>query len=133
MPSLVRPRNQPARNRELIGAYLKEKRMALGLTQREMLDRIGSDAWFTSWSAIEIGQRNLPPSSWETVAKILGVDRQEFVQVMLRYTNPWAYAMIWGYDPGLRAELAAIPKHYDGMDQKETRARRKEHAGRSTH
>jgi transcriptional regulator with XRE-family HTH domain len=127
MPSLTRPRNQPARNRELIGAYLKEKRMALGLSQQDLLDRLGSDASFASWSAIEIGQRNLPPKSWEPVAKALGIDRQEMVQVMLRYTNPWAFGMIWGYDAGLKAELAAIPDHYDGIDQRRNLPRQRAH------
>jgi hypothetical protein len=39
-----------------------------------------------STSAIEIGQRNLPPANWEAVAKVLGIDRKEFAQMMLRYT-----------------------------------------------
>jgi transcriptional regulator with XRE-family HTH domain len=124
MPSLTRPRNQPARNRELIGAYLKEKRMALGLSQAELLDRIGSEAWFTSWSAIEIGQRNLPPQSWKAVRDALGIDHDEFIQIMMRYTNPWAYELIYGSTPALKAELAMIPKHYDGVDQRRHRKAR---------
>jgi transcriptional regulator with XRE-family HTH domain len=90
MPALTRPRNQPNRNREIIGHYLKEKRLEMGLTQAEMLERVGSDAWWSVWSAIERGERNLPPQMWARVAKALGVDQQEFAQVMLRYTNPWA-------------------------------------------
>lgn len=113
MPALSRPRNQPMRNREIIGAYLREKRFALGLTQRELIDRLGFDMWNTAWSGFETGQRNLPPHLWETVAKVLDVPNEEFAQVMLRYTHPWAYGMIYGFTPALRAELNAIPDRYE--------------------
>jgi transcriptional regulator with XRE-family HTH domain len=112
MPALTRPQNQPNRNREIIGHYLKEKRLELGLTQQEMLERIGSDAWFTVWSSIERGERNLPPQRWKVVAEALGIDKKEFAQVMIRYTNPWAYELLYGSDPALRAELNSIPSRY---------------------
>ena len=112
VPALTRPVNQPTRNREIIGHFLKEKRQELGLTQQEMLERIGSDAWWSTWSAIERGERNLPPQLWITVAEALGMDKQEFARIMLRYTNPWAFGMIFGFTPTLTAELGAIPRHY---------------------
>ena len=114
MPALMRPKHIPMHNREIIGHYLKERRLAKGMTQDEMLRAIGSDAWFTAWSAVERGERNLPPALWEVVSKALGIDQQEFAQVMLRYTNPWAYGMIYGFDPTIRAELALIPQRYTG-------------------
>jgi len=112
MPALTRPRNQPARNKEIVGFWLKEKRLEMGLTQQEMLDRIGSDAWWSTWSAIERGERNLPPQLWSTVAKALSMDQQEFARILLRYTNPWAYGMIFGFNPALNEEIGAIPEHY---------------------
>ena len=112
MPTLTRPVNQPSRNREIIGHYLREKRKALNVTQTEFLKMLGSDMWFTAWSQIETGQRNLPPHLWMPVAKALDVPNKEFASVMMRYTNPWMYAMINGMSPALRAELEAIPERY---------------------
>jgi hypothetical protein len=31
---------------------------------------------------------------------------------MVRYTNPWAYGMLFGKSAALKAELEAIPDHY---------------------
>jgi transcriptional regulator with XRE-family HTH domain len=126
MPTLIRPTNQPNRNRELIGMYLKDKRLALGLSQQEMLDRIGSDSWFTAWSNVETGQRNLPPHLWEKVAKALGIPTQQFAKVMLRYTHPWAYGCLFGFDDTLRLELEHIPDRYDDVRQhREPRTQRR--------
>lgn len=112
MPTLTRPRNQPNRSREIIGHYIKERRLTLGLTQQELLNKLGSDMWATAWSQVETGTRNLPPALWDPVAKALDIPVKEFASVMLRYTNPWAYGMIYGYSPALRAELDAIPDRY---------------------
>jgi hypothetical protein len=49
---------------------------------------------------------------WEKMAKALHVDSREFVQVMLRYTNPQAYGMLFGFTPELRTELDTTPGHY---------------------
>jgi transcriptional regulator with XRE-family HTH domain len=95
---------------------LKEKRLEKGLTQMDMLRALGKDdAWFTAWSAIETGQRNLPPALWEDTMKILGIPKDEFIDVIIRYTNPWLYGLMYGFDPNLRAELSAIPEHYTDL------------------
>jgi transcriptional regulator with XRE-family HTH domain len=126
MPTLTRPRNQPSRNREIIGQYLKDARIKLGLSQQEMMERVNPGGWFTAWSSVETGVRNLPPHFWEIVADVLGIPHREFAQIMMRYTNPWMYGMIYGFKPELRAELAAIPTRYEGVDPK--RHRRKPRA-----
>ena len=113
LPALVRPPFNPAvRNRKTIGHYLKEKRKELGLTQQQLLDALGSDAWWTAWSAVERGERSLPPYMWEAVANLLGIPNEEFADTMLRHTNPWAHGMLFGFTPELRAELAEIPERY---------------------
>src|ERR1700758_4064920 len=112
MPGLTRFKNQPLWNRETIGGYLKERRLALGMTQEQMLRAIGSHAWFSVWSAIERGERNLPPAMWERTAHALEIDPKDFAQQMLRYTNPWAYGLLFGFTPEILAELEAIPQRY---------------------
>ena len=54
----------------------------------------------------------MPPHLWEDMAKALEVDPKEFAKFMLRYTNPWAYGLIFGMTPELRAELNTIPERY---------------------
>jgi transcriptional regulator with XRE-family HTH domain len=112
MPTLIRPHNQPNRNKEIIGAYIKEKRLAAGLTQQDVVDRMGKDFWFTALSAVERGERNLPPHLWRDIAEVLGLNKASFGKLLLRYTHPWAYGMIYGFDEELEADLAAIPEHY---------------------
>jgi hypothetical protein len=43
VPTLTRPANVPRRNKEAVGAYSKEHREALGLTQNELVARMGED------------------------------------------------------------------------------------------
>jgi transcriptional regulator with XRE-family HTH domain len=93
MPGLSRPRMADRRvanrNREAVGQFLAAKRRERDLTQEEFQKLIGHDAWFSAWSAIETGNRNLPPALWEPVAKALRIQNAEFAKFMLRYTNPW--------------------------------------------
>jgi transcriptional regulator with XRE-family HTH domain len=117
MPTLVRPQHQSTRYKEFLGEYLKKHRLEKGLSQQEMLERVGKETWFTNWSAYERGERNLPADLWEPVAQALGIPAQEFAAVFLRYTHPWAYGMIYGFDAALRAELKAIPSVYDDVRQ----------------
>lgn len=112
MPTLIRPQFQPNRNKEIIGAYIKEKRIAAGLRQQDVVDRLGKDFWFTALSAVERGERNLPPHLWRDMASVLGLKQEEFGRLMLRYTHPWAYGMIYGFSPELEAEIALYPEHY---------------------
>lgn len=128
MPGLMRPRNVANRNKEILGAYLKEKRLALGLTQDDLIKRLGIDMWHTAWSQFERGERNLPPHLWKDVSDVLGVSHREFAQMMLRYQHPWAFGMIWGFTPTLNAELSTIPDHYSTPQPEKRKARRKQPA-----
>jgi transcriptional regulator with XRE-family HTH domain len=124
MPAFIRPVNQPARNREIVGSYLKQERLRVGLTQVQMLEAIGQPLnWHTGWSAIESGSRNLPPRMWMPVADVLGIPQDDFARVLLRHTHPWAFAMIYGMTPELRAELNQIPTEYSEGPHRKRRAK----------
>ena len=112
MPALARSHlNIMERNREIIGDWLRELRMERGYGQQQLIDLCGG-SWVSSWSEIERGQKNLPPAIWADIAHVLGVPQDQFAKKMLRHTNPWAYAMLYGWTLALRAEVAEIPDKY---------------------
>ena len=98
--------------RRTVGRHVRDWRLAKGLTQEQLAQQMGMG--FTAVSAIETGRGAVPPERYEDFAAILGVPRREFGKFMLRYTNPWAYAMIFEEeahaDPQLRRDLQAIPE-----------------------
>lgn len=111
MPGLMRAR-VPERNREIVGQRIRALRLEAGLTQQQLADLVSEGSWWTMWSEIERGQKNLPPELWERTAEVLEQDPHEFARFMLRHTNPWCYAILYGADNELQAELAEIPKRY---------------------
>jgi transcriptional regulator with XRE-family HTH domain len=61
-------------------------------------------------SAIESGRNSLPPDLLEVVAKTLGVDLVAFTKVYLRWSNPWAFRILFAPDDRRIAnELRNIP------------------------
>lgn len=104
------PRNMGADYRRIVGDYLREAREGLGLTQQDVADAV--DVRNTAISAVEQGRLNLLPDRYALMVEVLKLDRAKFAKFLLRYTNPWLYALTYGADsPQLRADLeAAQPK-----------------------
>lgn len=104
-------RDIPHDYRRQSGAYLRDLRTKRGLTQQQLGEQIG--VGFTAVSAIENGRVSVPPDKYELLVSALGVPRQEFGKIMLRFSNPWAYALIFGArEQALKDELAAMPSRY---------------------
>lgn len=93
----------PSTYREAFGEWLKEKRLAAGLRQQDVSDVLG--VGITTISGMEVGRISVPPARYEEYADMLGVDRVEFVKECLRFSNPWAYLVLFG-DPDGRLALA---------------------------
>lgn len=79
--------------RRAVGDYIVEKRLARGLTQLQLARMLGLRD--TAISAIELGRNSLPPERADEMAEALGLNKRQFGKFLLRYTNPWLYAMIW--------------------------------------
>jgi transcriptional regulator with XRE-family HTH domain len=77
------------------GLYLKRLRTEAGLTQVELAQATGMN-YYTMISQIEMGRGFIPADRWLDFAKALGVEPEAFAKDMLRFTNPWAWAMIFG-------------------------------------
>ena len=102
--------------RRTVGAYLADVRRKARMTQTEVGRALGWQA--TMVSAIELGRNNLPPESYEAVAELFGLDKAAFAKFLLRYNNPWLYALTYGKrDASLREDLQSLPdRHYSAKE-----------------
>ncbi len=89
-----------------IGSYLRARREALGLTQAYLADQMGglTNASISSW---ESGRMPVPPQRYEDLLNLLELEREEFGKMLLRFTNPHLFELMFpGEDPNLPKELA---------------------------
>ena len=98
--------------RRTVGIWLRDLRQSRELTQQDVADQLGLG--FTAVSAIEVGRSSVPPEKYEELADLYEVDHKEFAKKMLRYSNPWAFAMIFGADKQLSSDISEIPVRNNG-------------------
>lgn len=101
--------------RRRVGAWLRSARIATGLTQHRLGELVGvHGAAVSGW---ERGRIGVPGERVRDLAIALQIAPQELAMVLLRHSNPWAYAALFGdeADPLLRAELAAIPERLSDL------------------
>lgn len=87
------------------GSWLKEKREAAGLSQRDIAARVGIE-YYTFISQIEAGRGRVPPERYEAYALGLGVDPREFTMTMLRYNEPIVFELLFKGEPAPSAPVA---------------------------
>ncbi|HTB47294.1 MAG TPA: helix-turn-helix transcriptional regulator [Acetobacteraceae bacterium] len=80
-------------NRRIVGDHMAALRTQRGLTQLELGRSLGMRD--TAVSAIELGRNSLPPERYAEMADALGADRKTFGRFLLRWYNPWLFAMIF--------------------------------------
>ena len=63
-------------------------------------------------SGIECGTQTVPPDRQRQFADVLQVEPYEFAKKILRYQDPWTYAILFGFEgePELRVEIASAPE-----------------------
>lgn len=104
------PRNMAVEYRRIIGQFLCDRRRELGLTQKALAYALGIGN--TAVSAIETGRNTPAPSKYDALADLLEIDRKDFANFLLRYTNPHLYALLYGrHDATLQADLLTIEQH----------------------
>lgn len=109
MASLVQQtysRDEAAALRREAGQWLKERREAAGLSQRDLSAKVGIE-YYTFISQIEAGRGRVPAERYEAYAKALGVNPREFTKTMLRYNDTVVYNLLFG------AEAEAAPVQED--------------------
>ena len=82
--------------RSIVGSFCQKHRKAAGMTQAQVGDIIG--VGHTAISGYETGRGQLPPGRYDKLADLYGLDRPAYGKFLLRYTNPWIYALLYGND-----------------------------------
>lgn len=104
--SLPRSKDDLGALRRECGQWLKEKREAAGLSQREISAKVGIE-YYTFISQIEAGRGRVPPERYEAYANGLGVDPREFTMTMLRYNEPIVYELLFDRVEQTKAPVSA--------------------------
>lgn len=76
------------------GRWLKERREAAGLSQRELAGLVGTQ-YYTFISQLELGRGRIPPDRYRAWAKALKLDLKSFVQTMLKFYDPVTYGILF--------------------------------------
>jgi len=93
------------------GQWLKARRTACGLSQRELAQRVGAD-YYTFISQLENGRGRIPPDRYKTWAAALDVPEQVFVFNLLRFYDPVTYEILFGAN----GEFANDPERFQLLD-----------------
>jgi transcriptional regulator with XRE-family HTH domain len=80
--------------RQESGKWLRGKREAAGLSQRQLAEKVGFE-FYTFVSQIESGRGRVPPERYGAYAVALDVPAREFAMSMMRYNDPITYSMIF--------------------------------------
>lgn len=95
------------------GAWLKEKREAAGLSQRELATKVGIE-YYTFISQIEAGRGRVPAERFEAYASALKVSARDFTMTMLRYNEPIIFRLL--ADP--KVEVQAKPASLSELEER---------------
>ncbi len=92
-----------------LGIWLRERRTALGLSQREIAELAGFE-YYTFISQLETGRGRVPAERYESYAKALKVDAREFAMRMLQAYENSTYRLLFPTDAvsDLERRLSAI-------------------------
>jgi len=104
-------KDETSKLRQEAGEYVKELRLKVGLTQRELAQQLGLE-YYTFISQLETGHGRVPPYLYCAYAKALETDAKELALTLLSKYDPWSHAAI------------TVGKHPKGLGEE---AHRKEH------
>lgn len=77
-----------------IGSRIKNQRLSLGLTQRELAEALDLPN-YTVISQFELGQATLPPDRWVEIAKVLLMDPRDFAVDCVSKLYPSVYRVLF--------------------------------------
>tara|TARA_B100000963_G_C22531252_1_gene627718 strand:- start:139 stop:447 length:309 start_codon:yes stop_codon:yes gene_type:complete len=81
--------------RKKAGEWLRARRCALGLSQRELATRVNMD-YYTFISQIEAGRGRVPAERFKEWAQALDMEPREFAINLMKYYDPFTFEMIFG-------------------------------------
>lgn len=93
------------RLREECGVWLRQKREAAGISQRELARQLGFD-YYSFISQIESGKGRVPTDQIAAWAKLVNVEPRDFARTMLKYYDPINHQLLFGEAEVLQLEPA---------------------------
>ncbi len=89
------------------GQWLKDRREALGMSQRELATKVGIE-YYTFISQIEAGRGRVPAERYEAYALALDIEPREFTKTMLRYNDTVVYNLLFGAESQARLSMKHV-------------------------
>lgn len=89
--------------RRKVGNRVRQMRLDADMTQRQLGDHL--DIGETAISALELGRSTVSPERYGQLAELFGLDKAEWGKWLLRYTDPYLYALL--FNDEIDAQLAA--------------------------
>ncbi|ALN75765.1 helix-turn-helix domain-containing protein [Aureimonas sp. AU20] len=77
------------------GAWLRSRREAAGLSQRELAERV-EVGYYTFVSQIEAGRGRIPAERYSIWANALDMNARDFVRSIMSYYEPSTYEILFG-------------------------------------
>ncbi len=93
----VRSADHARQLRQEAGRWLRSRREARDMTQRDLAERVGL-RYYTFISQIEGGHGRVPPDQYEAWAQALDIEARDFAKSMLRYYDPFTYRLLFPED-----------------------------------
>jgi transcriptional regulator with XRE-family HTH domain len=88
---------ETAELRKEAGRWLKDRREARGLSQRQLAELVDVE-YYTFISQLETGRGRIPPDKYRAWAQALGMDVREFVLALLPFYDPTTYGILFQDD-----------------------------------
>ena len=95
LPQKVREVNNTVELRKKAGHWLRARRCELGLSQRELAQRVNME-YYTFISQIGAGRGRVPADRLRVWSEALEMDRKEFAMNLMQYYDPYTYEMVFG-------------------------------------
>lgn len=76
------------------GLWLRELRIAAGLSQRQLAQKVGAD-YYTFISQLENGRGRVPPNRYEDWARALNIPADVFVFNLMRFYDPFTFGILF--------------------------------------
>ena len=93
--------------RRVIGDMVRDLRLEAEMTQRELGELL--DIGETGISALELGRSSVSPERYGKIAEIFALDVKDWGKLLLRYTDPYLYSLLFGVDDDkLKSDLEAL-------------------------
>ncbi len=84
--------------RREVGRWLKARREARGLSQRQFAETIGAD-YYTFVSQLETGRGRIPPDKDVVFAAALGMNVRDFVLAIMPFYDPVTFDILFPRGP----------------------------------